>query len=132
MLKNSIPVAIFASLAAFVPPGPAYAQGNAPNLSGTYRCSPEPAQCQAPTFSIARTGQTLEINAENAPIAEGKITSDITVSAGLPWNSIGVVMPDPRHPLAQAVSGRLAMNARTLFFRQAGRCHGRRHTGRPP
>jgi hypothetical protein len=94
MLKSSISVAVFAILAAFVPPEQAYAQGSAPNLSGTYRCSPEPAQCQAPTFSISQTGQTLEIKAENGPIAEGKITSDITVSAGPPWNSIGVVMPD--------------------------------------
>jgi hypothetical protein len=94
MLKSSLSVAVFATLAAFVPPGQAYAQGSAPNLSGTYRCSPEPAQCQAATFSISQTGQTLEIKAENGPIAEGKITSDITVSAGPPWNSIGVVMPD--------------------------------------
>jgi hypothetical protein len=68
-----------------------------------------------------RCGSCGEIDAENGPIAEGKITSDITVSSGPPWNSIGVVMPlsfDPmveRHPLAQAVSGRLAMNARALF-----------------
>jgi hypothetical protein len=82
MLRSSISVAIVATSAAFVPPGQAYAQGNAPNLSGTYRCSPEPAQCQAPTFSIAQTGQTLEIRAENGPISEGKVTSDITVSAG--------------------------------------------------
>jgi hypothetical protein len=32
--------------------------------------------------------------AENGPVAEGKVTSDITLSAGPPWNSIGVVMPD--------------------------------------
>jgi curli biogenesis system outer membrane secretion channel CsgG len=94
MLKTSISVAIFATLAAFVPPGQASAQGSASNLSGAYRCSPEPAQCQAPTFSISQTGQTLEIKAENGPIAEGKMTSDITVSAGPPWNSIGIVMSD--------------------------------------
>jgi hypothetical protein len=95
MLKTPISAAIFVTLAAFVPPGQANAQGgSSPNLSGTYRCSTEPAQCQAPTFSIAQTGQTLEIKAENGPIANGTITSDITVSAGPPWNSLGVVMPD--------------------------------------
>jgi hypothetical protein len=30
----------------------------------------------------------------NGPIADGKMTSDVTISAGPPWNSIGVVMPD--------------------------------------
>jgi hypothetical protein len=40
-----------------------------------------------------RRGSCGEINAENGPIAESKITSDITVSAGSPWHSIGVVMP---------------------------------------
>jgi hypothetical protein len=94
MLKSSISVALIATPTAFVPPGQVHAQGRAPNLSGTYRCNPEPAQCQAPTFSIAQTGQTLEIKAENGPIAQGKIASDITVSAGPPWNSIGIVMPD--------------------------------------
>jgi hypothetical protein len=94
MLRSSISVAIVTTFAAFVPPGDLYAQGSALNLSGTYRCSPEPAQCQAPTFSISQTGQPLEIKAENGPIAEGKVTSNITVSAGPPWNSIGTVMPD--------------------------------------
>lgn len=94
MLKESISAVIATALFALMPPGEAHAQGSAPNLSGTYRCSPEPAQCQAPTFSISQKGQTLEIKADNGPIAEGKMTSDITVSAGPPWNSIGVVMPD--------------------------------------
>ena len=94
MLKTSISAAIIATLGAFVPPGQAHAQGSASNLSGTYRCSPEPAQCQALTFSISQTGPVLEIKAENGPIAEGKMTSNVTVSAGPPWNSIGIVLPD--------------------------------------
>jgi len=94
MLKTSMSVAIIAALAAFVPLRQAHAQGSAPNLSGTYRCSPEPAQCQALTFSISQTGPVLEIKAENGPIAEGKMTSNVTVSAGPPWNSIGIVLPD--------------------------------------
>jgi len=31
-------------------------------------------------------------------VAEGKVTSDITLSAGPPWNSNGVVLPDGRLP----------------------------------
>jgi hypothetical protein len=110
MVKNSTPASIVAMLAAFafysvsvlmaamiaasVIPARGYAQGSAPNLSGTYRCAPEPVQCQAPTFSVSQNGPTLELKAENGPVAEGKVTSDITVSAGPPWNSIGIVMPD--------------------------------------
>jgi hypothetical protein len=81
-------------LAAFALPIQGHAQGSAPNLSGTYRCTPEPVQCQAPTFSVSQNGPTLDLKAENGPVAEGKVTSDITLSAGPPWNSIGVVMPD--------------------------------------
>ena len=50
MLKNSTTVAIFATLAAFVPPDRPTRKG-APNLSGTYRCSPEPAQLLQPSLS---------------------------------------------------------------------------------
>jgi hypothetical protein len=71
MLKNSTPVTIVAMLAAFAIPGPGHAQGSAPNLSGTYRCSPEPAQCRAPVFSVSQTGPTLEFKAENGTVAEG-------------------------------------------------------------
>jgi hypothetical protein len=90
----SVSVLIAAMLAAFTLQGQGHAQGSAPNLSGTYRCAPEPVQCQAPTFSISQNGATLELKAENGPVAEGKVTSDITLSAGPPWNSNGVVMPD--------------------------------------
>jgi hypothetical protein len=84
MPKTSLSVMIVATLAAFVPPGPGHAQSSGPNLAGTYRCSPEPAQCQAPTFSISQNGPALEIKAENGPIADGKMTSDVTSSAGPP------------------------------------------------
>src|SRR3984893_2586701 len=90
----SVSVLIAAMLAAFAIPRQGHAQGSAPNLSGTYRCSPEPVQCQAPVFSVAQTGPTLELKAENGTVAEGKVTSDITVTAGPPWNSIGLIMPD--------------------------------------
>ena len=66
MPKTSLSVMIVATLAAFVPPGPGHAQGSGPNLAGTYRCSPEPAQCQAPTFSISQNGPALEIKAKRS------------------------------------------------------------------
>ena len=90
----SVSVLVAAMLAAFALQKEGHAQGSAPNLAGTYRCTPEPVQCQAPTFSVSQTGATLELKAENGPVAEGKVTSDITLSAGPPWNSNGVVLPD--------------------------------------
>ena len=76
----SVSVVTVAMLAALSMPGQGHAQGSAPNLSGTYRCTPEPAQCQAPTFSVSQNGSTLELKAENGPVAEAKVTSDITLS----------------------------------------------------
>jgi hypothetical protein len=94
MLRNPMPVTIVTIFAAVAFPGQGRAQGTGPNISGTYRCSPEPAPCYAPTFSVTQTGPTLEIKAENGPVAGGKITSDITISAGPPWNWLGVILPD--------------------------------------
>jgi hypothetical protein len=94
MFKNPISVTIVAMLAAVASPGQGRAQGSAPNISGTYRCSPEPAPCHAPAFSVSQTGPTLEIKAENGPLADGKLTSDITLSAGPPWNTLGVILRD--------------------------------------
>jgi hypothetical protein len=94
MPKNRLSVSIVAVLSAFALSGQAQAQGTAPNLSGTYRCTPEPIQCQAPTFSVSQNGNTLELKAENGPIAEAKATSDKTLSAGPPFNSNGLVLPD--------------------------------------
>jgi hypothetical protein len=91
---NRMYVINFALLAMLALPAQAQAQGSAANFAGTYRCSPEPSQCQSPLFSVSQTGNTLEIRAENGPVSEAKITSDITLSVGPPWNSIGVVLPD--------------------------------------
>jgi hypothetical protein len=90
----SISIPTIAMLTATAMSQRAHAQGSAPNLSGTYRCTPEPDQCQAPTFSVSQTGTALEIKAENGPVAGGKVTSNISLSAGPPWNANGTVMPD--------------------------------------
>src|ERR1700730_15550515 len=93
MRKNCVSVSIAAALSALALPGPAHAQGSAPNLSGTYRCTPEPIQCQAPTFSVSQNGNTLELKAENGPITEAKVTSDRTLRARPPVNSNRLILP---------------------------------------
>jgi hypothetical protein len=74
----------------------AQAQSGAPNLSGTYRCQPQPAPCkwQGQTLTISQAGPKLELKIDKNEIAEGKLTSNITVSAGPPYNADGLIRPD--------------------------------------
>jgi hypothetical protein len=91
----SMPALVFA-LSFLALPGLAQAQSSAPNLAGTYRCVPEPSSCQwqeqDPT--ISQTGATVQLNINKGEFAEGKLTSNITVSAGPPFNSEGLIRPD--------------------------------------
>ena len=74
----------------------AQAQGAAPNLSGTYRCAPEPSSCQwsGDTFTVVQTGKTLEMKNDKGDVAQGLVSSNITLSVGAPWNMLGVIQPD--------------------------------------
>jgi hypothetical protein len=94
MLKNVLCVSILAALAAIVFAGQASAQGAVPNLAGTYRCTPEPIACNAPSYTVTQNGNVLELKAENGPIAEAKVTSNRTLSGGPPFNSNGLILPD--------------------------------------
>ncbi len=89
------PAFVFA-LSMLGPPGLAQAQSSAPNLSGTYRCVPEPSSCQwqEQNPTISQTGTTLQLNIKKGEFAEGKLTSNITVGAGPPFNSLGLMRPD--------------------------------------
>ncbi len=96
MVKNPMSVSLMAALAAFAFAGLAKAQSSAPNLSGTYRCQPEPAPCkwQSQTPTISQSGTKLELKIDSSELAEGKLTSNITVSAGPPYNAEGLIRPD--------------------------------------
>jgi hypothetical protein len=96
MLKNSLSISLMAALAAFALAGLAEAQSGAPNLSGAYRCQPEPAPCkwQSRTPTISQSGTKLELKIDSNEFAEGKLTSNITVSAGPPYNAEGLIRPD--------------------------------------
>ena len=66
--------------------------GAAPNLSGNYRCEPEPDPCRTgTTISITQNGPKLEMKSEKGEQADGQLTSNITVSVGGPWNMVGVM-----------------------------------------
>lgn len=74
----------------------AQAQGAAPNLNGTYRCAPEPSSCQwsGDTFTVTQTGTRLDMKNDKGDVAQGLLSSNITLSVGAPWNMLGVILPD--------------------------------------
>ena len=96
MLKNPSFISLIAALSALALVGPAQAQLSEPNLSGTYRCQPQPAPCtwQGQTLTISQSGPTIKLNINKGEFAEGKLTSNITVGAGPPFNSLGLIRPD--------------------------------------
>ena len=69
-----------------------------PNLSGTYSCVPEPSSCQwsGQTFTVAQSGSRLDMKSDKGDIAEGLLSSNISLSVGAPWNMLGVILPDNR------------------------------------
>jgi hypothetical protein len=96
MLKNLSFISMIVALSALSLSGLAQAQSSAPNLAGTYRCVPEPSSCQwqEQNPTISQTGATVQLNINKGEFAEGKLTSNITVSAGPPFNSEGLIRPD--------------------------------------
>lgn len=70
----------------------------APNLAGTYRCGPDAKACQwsGSTFTVTQNGDKLDV--KNDKGAEGVITvtSNISASAGPPWNMLGTISADAR------------------------------------
>ena len=64
----------------------------ASELSGKYRCEPEPDSCRAgATFTLTQHGRTAEIDNDSGEHANAQLTSDTTLSVGGPWNMLGVV-----------------------------------------
>jgi hypothetical protein len=97
MLNKSIGFAFIVALAASILPGSVQAQqGVRANLAGAYRCEPQPSPCPWPgqTMAITQNGSDLELKNDQGAFANGKLTSDITVSSTPPWNAIGIVLPD--------------------------------------
>ena len=75
----------------------AQAQGAAPaDASGNYQCQPDPTPClwSGPSPSISQSGNKLQIKNDKGDVADATLTSPITISAGGPLNSLGVIYPD--------------------------------------
>ena len=93
MLKTLLPLSIAATIF-----GAVYAQGAETNLSGSYKCGPDEKACQwsGSTFAVTQTGKNLAIKNDKGDTGTATLTSSMSVSAGAPWNMLGVVSPDNR------------------------------------
>jgi hypothetical protein len=70
----------------------------APNLAGTFRCGPDAKACQwsGTTFTVTQNGNALEIKNDKGELGSATVTSNISVSAGPPWNMLGTISGDSR------------------------------------
>ena len=97
MAIKTLSAATIASLAAIALIGPAQAQkSKLPDLSGSYRCQPEPRPCDwsGSAFTVTQSGAVLQLKNEKGDIGEARMTSPTIMSVGAPWNMIGEVLPD--------------------------------------
>jgi hypothetical protein len=67
-----------------------------PNLAGTFKCGPDTKVCQwsGQTFTITQAGNHLDIKNDKGETGTATLTSPISVSAGPPWNMLGVISAD--------------------------------------
>ena len=88
---------VFIPLAAALLLGSAQA-AQAPNLAGTYRCGPDAKACQwtGATLTVTQNGNNLDIKNEKGEAGSATLTSNISVSAGPPYNMLGVISNDAR------------------------------------
>jgi hypothetical protein len=78
------------------PQPPAAPTAPAADLSGGYKCQPNPDPClwSGASPSITQSGKSLQIKGDNSAIADATLTSDSTISAGATFNSLGILRPD--------------------------------------
>ena len=95
MLSKFILHSLTATAAASLLLGTAQANEMTPNLTGTYRCEPQPAPCRSgQSFTVTQSGDKIEFKSDNGYVGHAKLTSHISLS-GLPtWNVLGVITAD--------------------------------------
>ena len=94
-MKNSFSIA--AALSAIFLLGTAQA-AQAPNLAGTYRCGPDAKACEwsGASFTVTQNGNALDIKNDKGIAGTATVTSNISLSAGPPWNMLGTISADSR------------------------------------
>src|SRR5450432_1150818 len=76
-----------------------YAQAaQAPNLAGTFRCGPDTKACEwsGASFTVTQNGDNLDIKNDKGVVGSARVTSNISISAGPPWNMPGTISADGR------------------------------------
>jgi hypothetical protein len=95
-MSRFLPMVAVNMLALIAGSGMTHAQGKSPDLSGSYRCEPDPDPCKdsGQTFTVSQSGAKLEIKNDKGEVGQGNVTSNISVSLGPPWNTLGIILPD--------------------------------------
>ena len=97
MLSRSVLFSVVALTAASSLPGPVRADETLPNLSGRYRCEPQPAPCRSgEMFTVTQSGDQIEFKSDNGLVGNAKLTSRTSLSGLPPWNSLGVITAENR------------------------------------
>jgi hypothetical protein len=95
MLSKSILPSLIATAAASLLLSAAHANEMTPNLTGTYRCEPQPAPCQSgQSFAVTQSGDQIEFKSDNGYVGHAKLTSRISLSGFPTWNVLGVITAD--------------------------------------
>jgi hypothetical protein len=70
----------------------------APSLAGTYRCGPDAKACEwsGNSFTVTQNGNTLDIKNDKNAVGTAVVTSNMSLSAGPPWNMPGTISADGR------------------------------------
>jgi hypothetical protein len=83
---------VVATTSASALPGAVRADDALPQLSGTYRCEPQPDSCRSgQVLTVTQSGDQIEFKSDNGLVGHAKLTSRISLSGLPPWNSLGVI-----------------------------------------
>jgi hypothetical protein len=92
MLRRCVLISGVATTAASALPGAVRADDALSNLSGTYRCEPQPDPCRSgQMFTVTQSGDQIEFKSDNGFVGQAKLTSGLP-----PWNSLGVIAAQNR------------------------------------
>jgi hypothetical protein len=101
------------------------AQASAPNLSGTWRCAPEPSACESggQIFTVAQPGNDLDVKNDKGDVGRAQLTSNISLSCGRAVEHAGGRSPEwchsivERYPAAEAIENSDISTTIPLFGR---------------
>jgi hypothetical protein len=98
MKKKLWSILAVSALTAVALPRQAHVEEALPNLSGTYRCEPDPLSCQnsGQTFTLTQSGDKVLAKNDKGETGQATLTSKISLSMGPPWNTLGIILPDNR------------------------------------